>query len=552
MIYVAAGLVVAALVAMASGRVDPLLALLVVLIIAAILGIAPVDQLAAGLSNAGVITIAGMLVIARGVVQTGVVSRATWVLLASTSTAQQVLRRLAFPIGIASALINTTPLVALLIPAARQLEQTRRIPAREVLLPIAYVTTLAGSVTLIGSSSNLLIAGIAHERGVDMGMLSFAVVCLPAALVGSVVIYLTGSRVLRGAVEMAARSKDWRVEIPVTAPAPAENRRAAALGIYKTQEYELVGIQRWGTMVGPDERIQAGDRLVFAATEEGITAIWRTPLFGMSAQRLYAVSVTGGEPASLHDFERDGSLRVIAARSERSLHETDLNPGEICYVASESEEAVERNPVVALWQTATSRAPQPSKTFVALGTLLAVIVAASFGLVPLEVAASAGAVVMVLTGVLTPRSAARALEPRLLALLAGSIGLGAIVFQSGLADVIADAISDLSTGTLTLVIVLALATTGMTNLVTNAATASIVTPVALRLATDKGVDPVTILALIGTCVSFTLINPYSHASNVMVMRPGGYTAAQFARFGAPILAACLVTVCGVAYLLLSS
>jgi di/tricarboxylate transporter len=159
---------------------------------------------------------------------------------------------------------------------------------------------------------------------------------------------------------------------------------------------------------------------------------------------------------------------------------------------------------------------------------------------------------MVLTGVITPRSAARALEPRVLGLLAGSIGLGAIVLQSGLANVIADAISDLSTGTLTLVIVLALATTAMTNLVTNAATASIVTPVALRIATDKGVDPVTVLALIGTCVSFTLINAYSHPSNVMVMRPGGYTAAQFARFGAPILAACLVTVCGVAYLLLST
>ena len=134
---------------------------------------------------AGVITIAGMLVIARGVVQTGVVSRMTWVLLATTSTAKQVLRRLAFPGGVASALINTTPLVALLIPAARQLEQTNRIPAREVLLPITYVATLAGSVTLIGSSSNLLIAGIAHEKGVDMGMLSFAAVCLPAALVAT-------------------------------------------------------------------------------------------------------------------------------------------------------------------------------------------------------------------------------------------------------------------------------------------------------------------------------------------------------------------------------
>ena len=92
----------------------------------------------------------------------------------------------------------------------------------------------------------------------------------------------------------------------------------------------------------------------------------------------------------------------------------------------------------------------------------------------------------------------------------------------------------------------------MTNLVTNAATASILTPVALRIATDMGIDLVTVLALIGTCVSFTLINPYSHQSNVMVMQPGGYTAAQFARFGAWILAACLVTVCAVTYLILRS
>jgi di/tricarboxylate transporter len=179
---------------------------------------------------------------------------------------------------------------------------------------------------------------------------------------------------------------------------------------------------------------------------------------------------------------------------------------------------------------------QPSKTLVALGVLLCVVVSASFGLVPAELAASGGAVLMVVTGVITPRSAARALEPKVLGLLAGSIGLGAIVVESGLAAVIADAITDLASGTLGLVVVLAVATTVMTNLVTNAATASIVTPVALR---------------IGTCVSFTLINPFSHQSNVMVMEPGGYTGAQFARFGVPILAAGLVTVCGVAYLLLS-
>jgi hypothetical protein len=201
-----------------------------------------------------------------------------------------VLRRLSLPIGVASALINTTPLVALLIPAARQLEQAKRIPAREVLLPIAHVTTLAGSVTLIGTSSNLVIAGIAGERGVDMRMFSFALVALPVALVGAVVVYLISPRALRGTRETAARVRDWRVEIPVTAPARAETRRAATLGIARAAEYELVDIQRWGTAVDPDEPIEAGDLLVFEATEEGIEAIWRMPLLAVCLVAACAVA----------------------------------------------------------------------------------------------------------------------------------------------------------------------------------------------------------------------------------------------------------------------
>src|SRR6187549_3147137 len=117
MIYVAAAIVIAALVAMASGRVDPVLTLLVALIVAGLLRIATVGELFAGLSNPGVVTVGAMLVIAKGVVQTGIVTRATWALLSTTTTAKQVLRRLIPPLGVASALINTTPIVAMLIPA---------------------------------------------------------------------------------------------------------------------------------------------------------------------------------------------------------------------------------------------------------------------------------------------------------------------------------------------------------------------------------------------------------------------------------------------------
>ena len=100
------------------------------LVVAGILGIAPASALYGGLSNGGVITVGAMLVIAKGVVQTGVVSRMTRMLLATVMTAEQALRRLAAPVGVASALMNTTPIVAMLIPATKSLEQTRNIPAR--------------------------------------------------------------------------------------------------------------------------------------------------------------------------------------------------------------------------------------------------------------------------------------------------------------------------------------------------------------------------------------------------------------------------------------
>ena len=496
------------------------------------------------------ITVAGMLVVAEGVVATGIVSRVSWRLLTGVDSAQQAFRRLAPPVGIASSLMNTTPLVAMLIAATRELEQTRRVPARGVLLPIAHATTLVGSVTLIGTSSNLVIAGIAADRGVDMGMLSFAPVALPVALAGWVVIYLTAPRLSAAARTAETPEREWRVEIPVTAPALIEHRRAADVGVATAEQYALTAVRRGASELDPDVPAEAGDLLVFAATEEGVASLWRSPVFGIPAQRLYAITVKTDEGGLLSGLEQDGSLRVIAARTDRPLQATAVLPGATCYVTGANADAVAQHDAVGLWQAATSHAPQPRKTLIALGVLVCVVGAALAGLAPVELAASGGAVVMVLTGILTPRAAVRALDLRTLAILAGSIGLGAIVVESGLADSIADAIRSASDGrpALTL-IVFAVTTAVMTNLVTNAATASILTPVAIAVAPELGIDPVTVLALIGTCISFTFINPLSHQTNLMVLRPGGYTERTFAIYGIPVLLGSLAAACVVATLL---
>ena len=254
----------------------------------------------------------------------------------------------------------------------------------------------------------------------------------------------------------------------------------------------------------------------------------------------------------MRDLEEDEDIVVIAAQSTVPLRETPARPGAMCFVSASSVDVLTDHPLVGLWQEAAGKAPQTGKTWIALSILAAVIIAGSFGLASVELVAVAGAALMVLTGVLTPRSAVRALNWNILAIIAGSVGLGAIVVHSGLGEHISDTILKLSGGnTALLVLVFVVGTTLLTNIVTNSAAAAILTPVALAVTATTHLNPVLLLTLIGTCISFTFLNPFSHQSNLMVMKPGGYSSATFIRFGIPLILASMLAAFGVGWALLS-
>jgi di/tricarboxylate transporter len=548
---VAAVIVISTLVVMTMGTVPAVLALLCALVAAGLVGIATPAELFGGLSNGGVITIAAMLVIAKGVLYTGVVSRVMYQLLNGVSTSTQALARLIPPVGVVSALINTTPIVAMLIPAAKELEQQSGVPARSVLLPIAHATTLAGSATLIGTSSNLLIAGLAAPAGVELSMFSWVPIAVPVAIVGWLVLLITAPIMLRGRTSSTERQLAWRAEIPVSERANLVGNTAARMGVHTTPDFELIEIQRWGAHVDHDQPIEDGDVLIYRATEAGVRMLWGSPRFGQSRQDLFAVSIATEEQATIRELEENDDIQVIAAQTTELLRDTPAHAGEMCLVTTRSSDVLTDHPLVGLWQKVAGKAPQTSKTWIALAILMAVIATAALELAPIELIAATGAVLMVVTRVLTPRSAVRALNWNILAIIAGSIGLGAIVVQSGLGGHIADAVLHLSSGSTALVVlVIALGTTLLTNIVTNAAAAAILTPVALTVAASAGLDPVLLLTLIGTCISFTFLNPFSHQSNLMVMKPGGYSTATFFRFGVPLTLVSLLTVFGVGWALL--
>jgi len=550
---VAAIIVVATLIAMTTGAVPAVLALICALVTAGLAGIATPAELFAGLSNGGVITIAAMLVIAKGVLHTGVISRVMYRLLAGVTTPRQALGRLIPPTGVVSALINTTPLVAMLIPAARELQQQSGVPARSVLLPIAHATTLAGSATLIGTSSNLLIAGLAAPAGVEVSMFSFAPVAVPVAIVGWVVLLITGPLMLRGRSEAGGDTASWRAEIPISANANAVGRTAANLGIHTTPVFELLEVLRRGQPVDTDTVLQSDDVLIYRATEAGVRMLWASPRFGLSPQDLYMVSIATNEQSSVRILEENEDITVVAAEGDDRLKDIPATPGEMCLVTAASPDVLTGHPSIGLWQKVAGKAPQTGKTWVALAILVAVIVAGSLGLAAIELVAVTGAALMVVTRVLTPRSAVRALDWNILAIIAGSVGLGTIVVHSGLGERISDAVLALSAGNTALVVlVIAVGTTLLTNLVTNSAAAAILTPVAIAVAASSGLDPVLLLTVIGTCISFTFLNPFSHQSNLMVMKPGGYSTGTFFRFGVPLTVVSLGTVFLVGWGLLSA
>jgi di/tricarboxylate transporter len=531
----AAVIVIVTLAVIVSGRVPAVLCLICALIVAGFAGIAKPSELFAGLSNGGVITIAAMLVIAKGVFYTGVVSRLMYRLLSGVDSVRETLARLIPPVGVMSALINTTPIMAMLIPATKELEQQSGVPARGVLLPIAHATTLAGSATLIGTSSNLLIAGIAKTYGVNLSMFSFVPVAVPVALAGWAVLLLTAPLLVRERPQAPEIDLNWRAEIPLSATANSIGRTAGELGIEHTPEFNLVQIRRVGKKIPLDSTLEAGDLMVYQATEDGVRMLWGSPRFGLARQDLFLVSISGDEATTIQALEEDEDVMVVAAETTKSLRKTEARPGGMCLVSAPSADILAEHPLVGIWQKVAGKAPQTGKTWVGMAILLAVILASSFGIAPVELIAVTGATLMVVTGVLTPRSAARALNWNILAIIAGSIGLGTIVVKSGLGETISRAIVDVCGGEALLVAaVFAVVTTLVTNVVTNAAAAAILTPVAITVANSAGFNPVILLTLIGTCISLTFLNPIAHQTNLMVMGPGGYTTKTFVKFGIPV------------------
>ncbi|PWG64302.1 SLC13 family permease [Sediminicurvatus halobius] len=573
--WLTVAVVVAVFLALASGRARPVSGLFggltVIITVGALTGsehlVAPAEAVA-GFGNSGLITVGLLFVVAAGLVHTGAVGLVTDPLLGRPRRLFTAQLRLLGPVAGLSAFLNNTPIVAVFLPVVNDLARRCRLPASRLYLPLSYAAILGGTCTLIGTSTNLIVDGLARAQpGFDgLGLFDIAWVGVPATVVGIGYILLASPRLLPAGGSALGETPDPRrytVEVSVARDGPLVGRSIEAAGLRHLPGLFLAEIEREGELlpaVAPSERLHGGDRLVFVGVLESVVDLHRMRGIEPAADRvdrltapreqrcLVEAVVSDACPLVGHSI-RDGRFRaeyqaavIAVARGGRRL------PGKIGDIVLQAGDTLllethpsflqrQRNArdffLVSGVEDSTPR--RHDRAWIALATLAGMVTLAASGVLTLLNAALLAAGTLVLTGCVTGPEARRHVDWNVLLVIGAALGLGEAIAQSGAAAVAAGELVDLAGGEPLLVLAaIYLVTLLCTELITNNAAAVLVFPIAVSAAETLGAGLTPFVVVVMMAASAAFATPIGYQTNLMVYGPGGYRFADYLRFGLPL------------------
>jgi di/tricarboxylate transporter len=535
----------------------------------ALSGILTADEALSGFSSPATVTVLAMLVLSAGVERAGVVDTvaARLASLARGST-RRLLLALALPAVAFSAFMNNTPVVALLIPVALTLARRTKQAPSQVLLPISYFSILGGTCTLIGTSTNLLVDGLSRASGgPGIGMFELTPLGLVYMGVGSAYLLVFAPRLLpqrTGFAELiSATAPGHFVAELVVPPASSLDGRTVAAAFPGGGDVRLLEVVRGEEPIlqpGGEFVLRAGDVLFVESTARSLhqllagtsLELGQIAAEGLDARRVdlsIAEAVitptsgfTGWHVRDLGLARRRGVLvlgvRRLGRFHQARLQDLRLRAGDVLLVQGEARalHLLQEEGDVLLIEGVERELTFPRRAPVALGTLLAVVVLASLGVAPVVLLALGGVAVLLATRCIDPRSALRAVDPAVLLLLAGTIPLGLALERVGLATRAAGWVVELLGERHPVLLVggIYVLTSLLTTLLSNTATAVLLTPLVLGLADQLGVDARPLLVAVAFGASACFASPIGYQTNAMVMGPGGYTFRDYVRLGLPL------------------
>ncbi|GAA0841986.1 SLC13 family permease [Marinobacter szutsaonensis] len=565
--WFALGLSGAALLLMSSGRFAPHMVMMGVLVVLSVSGLISPEQALAGFSNTGLITVVALFVVASGIHHSGGVDLLVRHLLRSPKTVRSAQARIALPVSLLSGFLNNTPVVATMIPAVHAWSRKIGISPSKLMIPLSYSAILGGTLTLIGTSTNLVVNGQYQQLtgGDGFSIFSITMVGLPVAVIGLTVMLLVMPRVLpdRKDQQKFGSMREFTLEVAVSDGGPLVGKTVGEAGLRELERLYLVEIERDGsvvTAVPSEEHLRGGDRLVFAGDTQAISDLLRIngivpsvhedepSLSKDRTERRLVEAVLSPQSDVLGLTIRDARFRdrygavvlAVARGGERvsgNLGNIRLKPGDVLLLEARPAFVSRQryNKDFLLINDLDTDTPRHDRAWVSWSILVVLVGLAACGIMSMLNAALLAAALMILTGCCSVGQAQKSVDVPVVLTIAASFALGAALQETGAASYLAEGILGLSHGHILLAILLVyFAVSTLTEMVTNNAAAVLVIPVVLSMTTAMGApaEPFVIAVMMAASASFA--TPLGYQTNMMVFGPGGYRFADFVRVGLPM------------------